>query len=109
MSTLRHALLPALAGATRLRRAVALLACVGVLGWTLLAGTHWHDEADNSRQHGATECVLCLGMVAGAAPPEHAVLHLLPPLVAMPVVDAPQRAPLSAPLSAYQSRAPPAA
>lgn len=109
MSTTRHALLSALAGAKRLRRGVALLACVGVLGWTFLAATHWHDETDSSRQHGVAECVLCLGMVAGAAPPEHSVLHLLPPLVAMPVVDAPLRAPLSAPLSAYQSRAPPAA
>ena len=108
MSTTGHTRLPALAGAKRLRRGLVLLVCAGVLGWALLSTTHWHD-ADSSRQHGAAECVLCLGMVAGAAPPGHSVLHLLPPPAALPLAEASSPAPVPAPSAAYQSRAPPAA
>lgn len=106
----RRVLLSALASAKRLRRGAALLACIGVLGWTLLSATHWHDLADTgSSQHGAAECVLCLGTATGATPPEHSLLHLLPPPVAMLVADTAPRAPVCAALSSYQSRAPPAA
>lgn len=103
-------LLSALAGARRLRRGVALFTCLGVLGWTLLSATHWHDPADSdSTRHGAAECVLCLGTGAGAPPPAQLVLQLLPPPAISPVAFAAPRAPVSAPPSAYQSRAPPAA
>lgn len=108
-STTRHALLSALTSARRLRRGVALLACVGVLGWTLLTATHWHGEAESSRQHGVAECVLCLGMVAGAAPPAPSLLQLLPPPVALRLPEAAPWALLSTPLPAYRSRAPPTA
>lgn len=104
----RHLLLSALAGATRLRRGVALLACVSVLGWTLIAGVHWHDHDDaGSRHHSAAECVLCLSVPTGAAPPEHSLLHLLPPPVSVAVLAPAPRALVSAPRSSYQSRAPP--
>ncbi len=107
----RHPLmLSTLIAAKRLRRGVALLACVGVLGWALLSATHWHDPADrDAGQHGAAECVLCLGSATGATPPAHAVLRLLPPPQTTRVVAAAAPSPLSAPPSSYQSRAPPAA
>lgn len=106
----RQLMLSTLTAATRLRRGVALLACVGVLGWALLSATHWHDPADrDAGQHGAAECVLCLGSAAGATPPEQLVLRLLPPPRTMLVVASAAAAPLSPPPSSYQSRAPPTA
>lgn len=106
----RPLLLSTLARMQRLTRGVALLACLGVLGWTLLAATHWHDAADNgSRSHGS-ECVLCLGTSAGAAPPPHSIVQLAwPPPRTLAVAAIQPRALPSAPQSAYQSRAPPAA
>lgn len=96
--------------AARLRRGVALLACLGVLGWALLSATHWHEPADStSGKHGAAECVLCLGTATAATPPAHAILRLLPPAAAVRVAEAALRAPLTAAPSSYQSRAPPAA
>src|SRR5690606_24472317 len=72
----RHMLLSTLAGAKRLRRGVALLACVGILGWTLLAATHWHDpfEGGGPSQHEAAPCLLCLGTATGAPPPGISIL-----------------------------------
>jgi len=106
----RHLLLSTLAGARRLRRGVALLACVGVLGWALLSATHWHDHDERAPgQHSVTECVLCLGSATGATPPALAILRLQPPLRVTPVAALVPRALASPPPSSYQSRAPPAA
>ena len=106
----RHMLLSTLAGAKRLRRGVALLACVGILGWTLLAATHWHDpfEGGGPSQHEAAQCLLCLGTATGAPPPGISILHLLAAPLAMPVADTAPRVRVFAALSSYQSRAPPA-
>lgn len=105
----RHFLLSALANAKRLHRGVALLACLGILAWTLAAASHWHDPFDGgSSQHEAAECALCLGTATGAPPPGISILHLLAPLLAMPVADIAPRVQVSAALSSYQSRAPPA-
>lgn len=110
MFVVRPLQLAALVKAARLRRGIALLACVGVLGWALLSATHWHEPSDlTSGQHGAAECVLCLGSATAATPPELAIVHLLPPSAAVPAAVAAPRAALVAAPSSYQSRAPPAA
>lgn len=99
-------------GATlhRMRRGIALLACLGVLGWALLSATHFHDpEEAGTAQHGAAECVLCLGSATGAAPPAALVLALLPPAQVAPTVQGDVPSPASATPSSYRSRAPPAA
>ncbi len=103
-------MLSALASAARLRRGIALLACIGVLGWTLLSATHWHDHAEaGSGQHSVADCVLCLGSPAGAAPPALSMPGLAPPQHGAPIAGAAPSARVSPAPSAYRSRAPPAA
>jgi hypothetical protein len=92
-----------------LRRAVALAACVGVLGWTLLAAAHRHDAFGvASTDPGGQHCLLCLGSPTGATPPDPTLGRLPPPSSAQ-VASAPvvQQAP-TAPPSPYLSRGPPA-
>jgi hypothetical protein len=105
----RQASLAALAGARRLRRGVALLACLGVLAWTLVSATHWHDEAAGNAGGHTAECVLCHGTPAGAAPPQQSILHAPPPPRVLAAAPLARPAPLAGPLSSYRSRAPPAA
>lgn len=96
-------------GARRLRNGLALLACLGVLGWTLFSATHWHErEAAGSGHHPAAECLLCLATPSGATPPVHALLQWLPPPAAT-VASAPAPRDHASRPSSYQSRAPPAA
>lgn len=104
-----YLLLPAVTGARRLRHGLALLACLGVLGWTLLYATHWHEpESAGSGQHPAAECLLCLATPAGATPPAHALLQLLPPPAALVACAPAPRVHGNFRPSSYQSRAPPA-
>ncbi|MFO7325653.1 MAG: hypothetical protein DIU62_008040 [Pseudomonadota bacterium] len=102
-------LLSVLAGMHRLRRMVALVACIGVLGWSVLAATHRHDASDAGSTHpGGPHCVLCLGSPSGATPPQFPVAHFLPPPPALAVAPPVARAAPAAPVAAYLSRGPPA-
>jgi hypothetical protein len=104
----RTALLSTLAGARRLRRGVALLACLAVFSWTLLAVTHLHDHADAGKPGDAgPACELCMGMPVGATPPQHSVFAgLLPRVSATLTPDSPV-APVAGVPSSYLSRGPP--
>jgi hypothetical protein len=101
-------LLSTLAGMRRLRRGVVLAACLGVLGWLLLAATHRHDITDAPQHQGGQHCLLCLGSPTGAAPPVLPVVLLPPPPLAPPLVPPAARVVVAAPLSSYLSRGPPA-
>jgi hypothetical protein len=102
-------LLSTLAAMGRLRRGVALLACIGVLGWTLLLATHWHDPAETGpSDRGGQHCVLCLAKPAGAAPPEVAGLRLPPPSLVAVALPAMVHPALAAPVPPYFVRGPPA-
>lgn len=105
----RQVSLAALAGARRLRRGVALLACLSVLAWTLVSAAHWHDESAGIGGGHTAECVFCHGTPVGAAPPQQFVLHAPPPPRALAAAPLARPAPVSGPLSSYRSRAPPAA
>lgn len=92
----------------RMRRAVSLVACVAVLGWTLLSATHLHDHEAGAGNDRGADCALCLAMPAGAAPPADLVLSVAPPPTA--TVAAFQRIPAAAAgsVASYLSRGPPA-
>lgn len=103
-------MLRAFSTARRLRRGVALLACLAVVSWTLLAATHWHDHDDaGTGGHAAAECVLCLGVPTGAAPPQHSIFVALATQAGAASSAAPPAIPAEEPPSSYRSRAPPAA
>lgn len=104
------AVLQTFALARRLRRGVALLVCLAVVSWTLLSATHSHDHDDGgSRGHAAAECVLCLAVPTGAAPPQQSAFVAQAPLVGVAAGSAPPAVPAEEPPSSYRSRAPPAA
>jgi hypothetical protein len=100
---------PTTMGAWRLRRGLVLLACVFVLGWTLLSATHWHGSRDAASRGEGAACALCLAMPTGAAPPQQHVLHAPPPVAVWARALPAPPAPATGSASAYQSRAPPAA
>lgn len=104
----RTALLSTLAGAKRLRRGVALLACMAIISWTLLSATHSHDHDDaGTRGHATADCVLCLGMPTGATPPQYSIFRALQLQAGATLLPESPVALVAGAPSAYLSRGPP--
>lgn len=93
----------------RLRRAVVLVACAAMLGWSMLAATHLHaHDDDETREHGVATCVLCAATPTGAAPPAMPAGPAHVPWIAAVVASGDVAAPVAARAASYLIRGPPA-
>jgi hypothetical protein len=92
----------------RIRRALSVAACLGVVAWMLLFATHFHGPDAEPRTQ-TSVCVLCLSMPAGAAPPAQIHIPALFGAIGPPVEATALSPQASRPFLAYLSRGPPVA